>query len=472
MHFRKYFVSILLTLFFSSNITAKWGTPPDGWNDFKFALIDGNRDPFKKALRNAVNAKIQIDYSYVYITTIGDIKGFLFAPWFNYAKTRPGNLKPSITIYMLQQGQDAPDGSSALKSAADAVYMKKYFEAVAEIADSCKGTNPIFVIEPDVWAYLLGQANQNMTEKNLSKICHINNLGLPWLSEFENRMDNLPGAIIKTLKLSDPNCYAGILMAHWGMPNGVEDAKTDGKLSGKFVSKFLQEPYRGDFIGIEKNGTDAGCWGASSSWHWNETKNTAALAWCKALGIEVDLPIFGWQISTGYQNESGYDPLPDTSGSYTDTYFPYFFKHTMDFINAGFIGFDAGCNNQGKGTWNSLKTGEGDNGWFLNNLKKFNTNRPYNLNLNSEIKSKNLSLPNANFSVKIIHDNLIINSVDMATQEKTKLSIFSPNGRTLIEKRITLSNGICQVYIDNLGAGLYYIKLTNNRVRKCRLIIQ
>lgn len=455
-------------IFFTKTSIAGWGTPPEGWDDFKFGLLDGNRSPFKAALSNAVNAGIQIDYSYVYITTLADIEGFLFAPWFNYATSRPGNVKPSITIYMLQQGADAPDGSSAWNSAADKAYMKKYFEGVKQIADSCKGTQPIYVLEPDVWGYLLGQANPQMTDENLDRICHINDLGLSWLSEFDNKLYDLPAALIKTLKMVDPDCYVGILMAHWGFPDDLAGAKADGELSGEYINKFLQRTdYRGDFIGVEKNGTDAGSWGSGSSWYWSEAKNEAYLGWCKALGQKVDLPLFGWQICSGYDNVPGYPELPNTSGRYEDTYFQYFFNNVEAFIDAGFIGFDAGCNNQGHGTWYSMEEGQGDNGWFLDRLKEFNTDRPYELNIVSSSNKESYLIKKQKNIAEISNGQLIIdNSITLSSHDLV-IDIYNSLGRKVNQlfegPASELDNVINLARNLNLGAGVYWISISDNR---------
>lgn len=455
-------LSILILLSFQISF-AGWGTPPEGWEDFDFGLLDSRRAPFITGLPDAVNAGIRIDHRYVYITVLSDIEGFIFQDWYNYATDGPKGIRPSITIYMLQQGMDDPGGQAALNSAADATYMKQYFEGVKTIAEKCKGTKPIFVLEPDVWGYLLGQANPEMNTANLSKICHINDLGLPWLEEFENRIDNLPAAIIKTLKMTDPNCYTGILMAHWGFPDDVSGAAADGKLSGEFVKKFLKEPYRGDFMGIEKNGTDAGSWSPTSSWHWDDTKNAAFVAWSKALGQEVDLPLFGWQISIGYKDEAGYDPLPNTNNRYTDTFFPYFFRHVDDWIDAGLIGFDAACNNQGFGTFYSMQEGVGDNGWFLDRLQEFNADRPYNLDLGvSPIETKSKTLLNNDVGVKF--NRLVFSDNIISLNSNVSIKMFNSNGRVVSRlysgDSMDLKDGFQLNLSEKLSAGAYWIKVS------------
>lgn len=459
--------SVLFSIFLFSLIKfgfSGWGTPPEGWDDFDFGVLDSKREPFTSALAAAVDEGIRIDHRYVYITTLADIEGFLFASWYNYATDGPNGIRPSVTIYMLQQGQDAADGSSALNSAADATYMKQYFEGVKKIAQECAGTKPIFVLEPDVWGYLLGQANPSLTEVNLSKICHINDLGLSWLTEFENRMDNLPAALIKTLKLYAPDCYTGVLMAHWGFPHDIEGAKADGKLSGQYIKKFLKEPYRGDFIGIEKNGTGAGYKLFGDELYWDDATNEAYLAWCKELGMEVDLPIFGWQISFGYVNEPGYDPLPNTNYRWEDTYFQYFFNHVDDFINAGFIGFDAGCNDRGLGTCASVTVGEGDNRHLYNNLIEFNKNRPYNLNIvESPITESQKDIAKNACVCKISSNRLVINEDVIKNNNMVEISLFNSKGQLISElfkgNSGMLKSGIKLNKNSDLSIGAYWISI-------------
>ena len=437
------------------SMAGQWGTPPAGWNDFKFGLVDGHLDPFQSALTAAVGAGIQIDYSYVYLTTPADITGFLFAPWFNYAKTRPGNVKPSITIYMLAGGADSE--AAILANAASASFMAGYFKAVAQLADSCKGKNPIYVIEPDAWGYLLGRAGSylDISDAQFSSVCHINDLGISGLSGFTNTIADLPMAIIKTLKTEDPGCYCGILASSWGFSaftssaTGVTDAKNEGAL----LNKWLREPYRGDFITIEKNGSDGGSYGPTSVWMWTDAQNANYVTWCKTLGQTVNLPVYGWQISIGYQSESGYATLPNTAGRYQDTYFPYFFRHVSDFIGAGFIGYDAACNNQGSGTWYAMTSGVGDNGWFLDRLKVFNTSRPYNLNISSATAPPKVRQPTVRpFGAAVRGKTLVVTGA----QQGTGMRLFDLRG-TLV-RQWSAQSSQTGLDVNGLLPGTYLVR--------------
>ena len=370
----------------------QWGQAPAGWTDFKFGLLDGKMPPFNTALSDAVAAGKQIDYSYVYLNTPMEDTGFLFTSWGSYARNRPGNVKPSITVYMINGGPGGGDNLPQILADADSTsFMTSYFNAIAQMADSCKGTNPIYVIEPDCWGYLMnrGGSYTDINDANFSQPCKINNLGISNLSEFNNTMADLPMAIIKTIKTVDPNCYCGLLASAWSAATEpAAGVVADAQAEGALFNELLREPYRGDFIGIEKNGEDAGCPRANPGYMWTDAQNAQYLLWCKTLGQTVNLPLFGWQISIGYESEAEFPALTNTAGSYQDTYFPYFFSHVSDFINAGIIGYDAGvCDNMREGTYASMTSGSGDNGWFLSALTTFRANGPYNLNVaNNAIK--------------------------------------------------------------------------------------
>ncbi len=138
---------------------------------------------------------------------------------------------------------------------------------------------------------------------------------------------------------------------------------------------------RGDFIAVEKNGWSAGNWlvkQGRNDYYWNDTQNGKWVSWSKTLGQDVGLPLLGWQISIGHMG------LPNTVNRYEDTFMPYFFTHTQQFIQAGFIGFLAGkgladCTDFTNLNGNSLEAdgSKGDDGWFFEQLKTFDRGRPY-----------------------------------------------------------------------------------------------
>jgi len=121
---------------------------------------------------------------------------------------------------MVQRGGDSWSAVQAGMSSKE--FMEAYFRHITLLADSTRGEKPIYVIEPDVWTYMLQKAREQdpgrytttgddwskIENNNFDDLCHINDLGFPWLEEFENKASNLPGAIIKTLKVRDPECCA------------------------------------------------------------------------------------------------------------------------------------------------------------------------------------------------------------------------------------------------------------------------
>lgn len=369
---------------------------PSGWGDFQFGMVESRREPWKGNMIEAINAGVKLDRRWIYATnpdevTPGTSSSFLFASWYNYSKDPvflSKGVRPTLTVYMLQNGEDGLE--AVHKWAADKAYMTKYFNAVKSMVDSSKGTQPIYVLEPDAWSYLI----QNTTDKgeaNLNSLCHINDLGIPELSGFKNQIRDLPKALNALIKSRDPSAYVGLLLAHWAyLPAGAngalvnqDDATVLAAAAGgvEFVKKFYDNSaYAFDFLALEKNGTDAGSYGPGSEWYWNDAQNAKYLKWSQALSQGLNKPLLGWQICAGHMG------LANTTNSYEDTFFPYFFSHKQDFINAGWIGMMAGCNNQGKGTTPQISgsTAAGDGGWFYNQLAQFNAGRPY-LSANSAV---------------------------------------------------------------------------------------
>lgn len=388
---------LLLTILVSITLALKWGEVPQGWGDFQMGLNARPGAPSANEMKTALAAGAKLDRRYVYATTPQEVfpdgaSAFLFTSWRNYAYENgfhDKGVRPTMTIYMLQKGED---GLGAVKNgAADKAFMKEYFEAILVMLDSCKGTQPIFVIEPDVWGYMLQNYESDLGEANRKSLCHINDLGFDWLEEFDNELQDLPKAIIKTVKMKDPEAYVGMLMAYWSYrPASAsgsimvqfekDDVILSGQKAGEFANLILDDPkYRGDFIGVEKNGAGAGWYLTQGrpEYMWNDEENGKWLLWSKEMAKVVDLPLLGWQISAGYDNEDGYPELPNSANRYEDTFFSYFFRHTQEFVDAGFIGLMLGAEDRGVGTVCTISDNKYDNGFFYDKLEVFNANRPY-----------------------------------------------------------------------------------------------
>lgn len=446
--------TMFIVLLLCSTLFAEWGKPPKGWDGFQFGLVEANTEPWKSQLVKALDKGIQIDYRYRYCTSVDAPKGWIFTPWYNYAKG-PNNIRPSITIYMLAGNVD--EVGKIVENGKDMNFMKSYFEAIKVCADSCKGYKPIFVIEPDVWGYFLQGDNSGLGDKYLNQTCNINNLGYPCLSGFSNTFKDLPGAIIAMCKEYAPDCYVGILTAHWNfnsfwLPSPVENAER----TLPFLEKLLRAPYKGDFIAIEKYGADAGS--TNALWYWDDQKNADFVTWCKTIAQGLDLPLLGWQTSIGYTDAEGYPKLPNEPYKFEDTFFEYFFKHKEDYINAGFIGYLAGCANAGQGTVYGTEMGEYDNGWFLDNLTTFVDEGPYDLNLkDTPIKYNN--------HTQVIKTLIRGRDIRLSlSSTSAQVALYSANGRLLDQQKV-LANAVYTVptHIRN-GCFLLQIQDGQNRI--------
>lgn len=444
----------LISLFFVTVYSAEWGTPPEGWDGFQFGLVEANTSPWKEQLVKALDMGFEIDYRYRYCTSPDAPTGWIFTPWYNYAKG-PNGIKPSITIYMAAGNLD--DVGKIGENGSNKTFMTKYFNAIKTIADSCKGYKPIFVIEPDVWGYFLQYDNAGLGDRYLNQTCYINNLGFSCLSGFSNTFKDLPGAIIALLKEYAPDCYAGILTAHWSfnsfwLPSPEENAEK----TIPYLEKLLREPYKGDFLAVEKYGSDAGA--TSNIWYWDDQINADFVTWTKTLAKGIDLPLLGWQTSIGYTDDPEYPELPNQSFKYQDTFFEYFFSHKEDYIGAGFIGYLAGCANAGQGTVYGTEVGEYDNGWFLDHLKEFVDAGPYDLNLKSSpIIESNGSKVTKTF-LKVLDNRIDVNLI----KGEGRVKVFTLSGKEIYNSNVkkSLTVNLSKICKSN---GLYMIQVSDGK---------
>jgi len=480
------------------SIYAKWGQPQTGWGDFQIGLVNNNRPlwdtPMKQALSDPTG-KYQLDRRYVYIDNFANVTQSYWGKdqyaWTgrNWSKDSfyvAHHVNPCIVVYMLQRGGDSYDYLS--QNIQDSVFMRQYFDTLAFIADSSKGMHTIYVVEPDVWGYVLQHAREHDTgpsrtmddwsaiaDNHLNAPCHINDIGIPWLSdtnEFKNKLSYLPGAIIKTLKQVDPSSFAGVLMAFWAWKPAnattlgiFQDSQNNINIAAREESKFLKAllgttPYRGDFLGVEKNGTDLGCWKMMSppsvyatTLNWDDLANSKWIGFSKTLAQTVDLPLLGWQISIGHPN------LPNIANEYEDTFFPYFFSHTQEYINAGFIGMMAGCANQDKGTVATIDANAiGDKGWFYSQLATFNTKRPYNLDIApSKAGGERSVAVREQYCLFRIVNKTIIFDKQLATSAHFEL--FDVSGRMVMETAI---KGMNALSFESRKPGIYIVRIHNS----------
>lgn len=471
----KYLLVSMLSLFLCSSVMGQqWGKPPQGWDDYVIGLVNDHKPVFEEPMKEALDAGIKLGARYAYINNgVDQTKNsisWLFTQWYNYVEGTPAGMQPSFVIYMLQE----EGGVSTLKqNVQNSTYMKNYFNSVKRVAEEAKGRKPIFVLEPDTWGYVL-QSDQDAAGKNiLSQPANINNLGLPWLNSFDNKIADITSATIKTIREHAPDAYVGVLANFWGVdangktgnpvPDGIKgmvywtegDVKYSSDKTLEFFKNMLDGKDKGDFIAVEKKGLDAGFYlkeTKTDAWYWNDKHMEKYLMWVKNLAVGLDLPVLGWQISIAHMG------LPNVPDRYEDTFMPYFFTHTQDFFNTGFIGFLVG-EGLPQGTNYSMKDGQGDNGWFFQQLQEFDKKRPYNLDLSQKadkiVKKKDSQV----FRGRVHNGVFIISGLPKDNVKNVKIYLYNSIG-----KRVTVldGNGKKNIKLPNLASGSYVIKASVN----------
>jgi hypothetical protein len=198
--------------------------------------------------------------------------------------------------------------------------------------------------------------------------------------------------------------------------------------------------------------------------NWNDQGNSRWIGFSKTIAQAVDLPLLGWQISIGHTG------LSNAVNEYEDTFFPFFFAHQQEYINAGFIGMLAGCANQDKGTVATIDANAvGDKGWFYGQLATFNAKRPYNLNVAPSRTMRTVPAvaagPTALF--RIVNRSII---VDKSLPGPAVLELFSSAGRTV--RLFALQPGE-SVSLSSLPAGMYLSRMNIDKsVQTGRLVIR
>lgn len=469
---------------------AKWGQCPEGWTDFRMGLVCENYDILKARIKQALKEGAKLDYRYIYINNgvdpTNNAISWLFTEWTDYAKESVAlGVKPAYVIYMLQE----EGGRTALlQHINDPAFMKKYFNSVKIVAEKSKGMNAVFILEPDTWGYYLQAGLEgNLNIDPTKEPAHVNDLGTgyEWLQGIPNTMPGVVQGLIKTIRTFAPDAYCGVLMSHWAVfangktgpsvPNGGDgmvywnksDIEYSAVQNADFGNKLLSGGTdRGDFIGVEKNGWSAGRWKKQgiNFWYWGDEQNSNWVYWVEKLSRTMDMPALGWQISIGHMG------LPNADNSYEDTFFPYFYQHPQDYMNAGLIGCLVGKGLADDTDFSNLNGNEkdsndgqkGDRGWFFEQMKQFDKGRPYICKTNEVtdiVVQENPPLTITGNSIKHLQWN---NSLDVE-----QAILYNIAGRVLLT--LPVVNNVATLNTNDLASGIYVLK-TNVSTHKVNIV--
>jgi len=404
---------IVLIVISITSTFAGWNKAPGGWDDIKFGLVNDDSPYANERLAEAIKDRdIKIDYRYIYLNGGVDKNSNRISLSFNEFQNYALDSKDKVgaeAAYIVSMLQDSGDVEDLAQVVNDKTKMIQFFESIQIVAKSAKNKQSTWVIEPNTWADLLQNNQSDTATAYLDNYAHINDLGLVHLEGFDNKISNLPQAIIAHIKHYAPDAYAGIAMSFWSVDANskvageyqVNDAigfanwhikacEYSAEVNVAFAKKLLprEEYSKGDFIGVEKNGYDAGWWKTNSDkgdyYYWDDSQMKKWLRWSELLAKGLDMPLLGWNIPIGHRGLVNNSITVDSTteignGQYEDTFLPYFFAHTDEFVDIGFIGFLVG-KGYANGTDYTNSTSEpekGDKGWFLDKIVEFDKSRPW-----------------------------------------------------------------------------------------------
>lgn len=483
--------SILFLFCFFHTVSAGWKVPPKNWGDVRIGLVNDNTAKINQRMKQAVKEGVKLNYRYVYINggfdSTSNCMSWLFTQYTDYVKQSDSlaGVKPSFVIYILQE----EGGSTAAKANVQNVTkMKKYFAIVRSIATRCKGLQSVFVIEPDTWGYLIQDGNMDPAAipACISQVAQ----EFTWLQGLPDNLCGVAQGIIRTVHTFAPDAFTGVLTSHWSVIPTVgwhvdglvwaQDTAINESIRKNvaWFSKLLGTGQdRGDFIGVEKYGCGAGWYkvnNGSSRYYWGDQQMRNYLRWSKELGKGLNLPVVGWQISIGHIPLPNVTKNADYDNSYEDTFFPYFFTHVNEFLDAGFIGFLAGKGiKNGDSDFSNETEGEvADRGWFFSNLKLFDKNRPY-LPLTGISDPQKLNRKDPAVVVGMKNNALQLNIFDDRDMPPFSIDLFTLKGafiKTLHNGVATSSIMTIPFQLQDISHGMYVVRISYGTFSECRKI--
>ncbi len=475
--------------------------------DYRYRYVNEGVDPSKNACVNLFNWQWDADYS-------------------KHAQ-RDAGVESSYVIYALQEEGGRV---KLLANMADPLKMQQFFHTLITVAEHANGYGATIVVEPDTWGYLLQDHYQNKEIMSIETdpllipavVNNIESITVrdsfyvvpdptkPWkkevdfnervidfdyLSDLPNNMAGFGRAMIRTLHRYAPDCYVGFLASHWSVNLGLDGNgwSSDGMVwaspelldtSAKINIEFFEKFYFGsiseespllpgdspDFIGVEKNGWCAGLYetkkGGIMSWYWSDQHMKNYLQWVKQIGQGLDLPVLGWQISIGNMDNPNLEDYPNMANAYKDTFFPYFFNHVDEFVDAGFIGFLVG-KGLSQGTDYTLPDeGIGENGWFFNQLIEFDKGRPYldtnQVSISSEGTSSIATRSKQSVSISSVANGYALNfSNSLSRGSAGTVELYNLRGQLIKSVNITVQNGLV-IKTDDLAQGALLMVINVN----------
>ena len=463
----------ILPVILLSNLTIFAEVPiPLNWGDIRIGLVNDNTQKINARMKQAVGEGAQLLYRYRYLNggfdSTSNSMSWMFTPWTDYVKDSDSiaGVRPSFVIYLLQE-----EGGNAatIANVTSSVKMQQYFGNIRNLSTRCNGFQSIFIVEPDTWGYLM--QGGYMDPEAIS--ANVTDLGpeFDYLQGLPNNLCGVAQGVIRTVKKYAPDAYVGCLASHWSVistgwnPDGLAwstDELIDESITKNIAwfNKLLGNgPDRGDFIGVEKNGWSAGRWkkfDGRTSWYWGDEQMQKYLRWCKNIAEGLNLPVVGWQISIGHMGLPNITVDTYTDNAYEDTFFPYFFNHVNEFLDAHFIGFLVGKGIADDTDFANETEGEvGDRGWFFSHIKEFDKARPY-LSTTSTKQAKK-SLYKDNITVKVIKNTVHITG-NFTYNIKLQIDLYSVSGKHITSLYNTFFSGTSlSIPINNkhLSSGLY-----------------
>jgi hypothetical protein len=258
------------------------------------------------------------------------------------SRARSRSELPYFTYYEILQASGANEGADEVRVAADATFMRRYFDDFRFFLQQLGGAALIH-LEPDFWGYA-----QQLSDDPHTLPAAVSTANPTDCGQQEDSIAGMGRCLVSMVRKYAPEAKVGFHASDWATGIAAlhnSDPSFDAAAEARKLAGFLLAcgADGADFVALDSSDRDAGYYaGQGKDVWWDEGNQTLpdfhqALTWEAALTSALKLPAIWWQ--TPYGNMS----LPDQDLSWRDNRLDYFFDHPDELVRANTVGFVFGA---------------------------------------------------------------------------------------------------------------------------------
>lgn len=249
------------------------------------------------------------------------------------AKATASKQLPIFTYYTFLQASGVDEGRAEITKAADAAFMRTYYDDFRFLLRQIGTTKAIVHLEPDFWGY--ARQLDNDPRAIAAAVASANArdcTGLP------NTIAGMGQCMIRMVRTYAPAAKVGFHASAWNTSlNRHAGFDVDG--DARATATFLALLGPADLVVVDADDRDAGYYQAvKGSDHWWDATNATLpnfnqmLRWVTTLTATLQKPALWWQVPVGNMS------LADVENAWNDNRIEYFFAHMPELARSNSFG--------------------------------------------------------------------------------------------------------------------------------------